>query len=46
LGSIQKKSSKKKKETLKAFLKSLNDSSDKDEADNSEASFEATVDPK
>jgi hypothetical protein len=31
---------------LKAFLESLNDSSDQDEEDNSEASSEANIDPK
>jgi hypothetical protein len=39
-GSSKKKSSKKKKEMLKAFLESLNDSSDEDEEDNFEASSE------
>jgi hypothetical protein len=41
-----KKSSKKKKEMLKAFLESLNDSSDQDEEHNSNASSEANIDPK
>ena len=41
-----KKSSKKKKEILKVFLESLNNRYDEDEKDNSEASSEATIDPK
>jgi hypothetical protein len=45
-GSFKKKSSKKRKEILKAFLEFLNDSSNEDEEENTEVSSEATVDPK
>jgi hypothetical protein len=45
-GSSKKNSSKKNKVILKAFLEFLNDNSDEDEEENSEASSEATVDPK
>jgi hypothetical protein len=45
-GSSKKKSSKKNKEISKAFLEFLNDNSDEDEEENSEASSEATFDPK